>query len=330
MKIAYYVLGGNMPGFTTHYLFGIDAYRRMGFSRARKNIEQNHAAFALGLQGPDVFFYYFPGYLFGWTNLGALAHDKNTGAFFSYLLESRTLFEHSPRALAIADAYICGYLGHYTLDCTVHPYVYAFTNYDPKNKKTNSEYFGQHAYFETELDKVLLWDKKQKKPSEFCQASTIHLKPLQKHVISKMLSYAYSHTYYNIVASPRIIRQAFWWMEFGVRAIHDPSGQKKVLTRFTERLTLHRAYLSPMLASDTYRFVEDPMNEAKRTWTHPWTGQKTTATFTDLYKKAGRLYDIRLQKYFSLVANGFSPLDRSTFCNQYFGNRSFLSGEPLF
>ena len=240
------------------------------------------------------------------------------------------LFQKSSKALSVADAYISGFLGHYSLDCTAHPYVYAFTNYDPKNKKKNTEYFGQHAYLGTALDKELLWIKKQMSPSEFHQDSTIHLSKFQKHIIAKMLSYAYNHTYYDIVANPIIIRHAMGWMEAGTRAVNDSTGQKKVMVRFAERLTLHRAFISPMLPSDHYQFVEDPMNMQHRTWQHPWTKEKTSASFMELYKKAGRLFDLRLHNYYQLVANGFTLQGRHDFCTKYFGNRSFLSGESLY
>ena len=40
-----------MPGFTTHYLFGIDAYTHIPCGSFRDNLKHNHSAFALGLQG---------------------------------------------------------------------------------------------------------------------------------------------------------------------------------------------------------------------------------------------------------------------------------------
>ena len=45
-----------MPGFTTHYLFGIDACRRLTSTSMHNMIRRDHSAYALGLQGPDLFF----------------------------------------------------------------------------------------------------------------------------------------------------------------------------------------------------------------------------------------------------------------------------------
>lgn len=317
-----------MPGFTTHYLFGTDACHKLPASPLRRNLCKNHQAFALGLQGPDVFFYYFPGCLKGNNRLGPLAHNKDTRAFFSYLMESRCLFAEGSHAQAAADAYICGFLGHYTLDCSLHPYVYAFTNYRPEVPQKSTEYFGQHAYLETELDKRLLWQKKKLPPSRFRQDKTILLNPLQQNVIARMLVYAYRNTYPGIKVSRRIMRSAPRWMRLGTRLLNDPSGQKKVLVRLVEQKLFHRAFISPMLPSDHYFFVEDPMNKKHRKWTHPWTKEVRRDSFYDLYKHALHLYLRRLEQYDCMVRQGFSPQAQKAFASEH-GNRSFLSGEPL-
>ena len=52
-----------MPGFATHYLFGVDAYKELTSRKISVHIARHHHAYALGLQGPDIFFYYLPSYL---------------------------------------------------------------------------------------------------------------------------------------------------------------------------------------------------------------------------------------------------------------------------
>jgi hypothetical protein len=316
-----------MPGFTTHYLFGVEAYKRVASERVRRVLRNNHSAFALGLQGPDVFFYYLPSYLLHATNLGALAHEHDTGAFFANLMESRSFFGRDRRALEIADAYIAGFLGHYSLDCTIHPYVYAFTSYHPGSRPKHTEYFGQHAYLETELDSEMLWICKHMRPTKFHQDSTIHLNHREKRVISIMLTYAYHHTY-QVFVTPQIMRGAMRWMQTGTRMVNDPSGQKKAMVRKVEKWVLGKPFVSAMLPSDRYRFVSDPLNLAHRTWVHPWTGKKSDETFLDLFEKAGELYDARLSAYFKMREKGFTP-ERVEAMQKEYGNRSFLSGEPI-
>lgn len=317
-----------MPGFTTHYLFGTDVCKHLSSSFLQEMIRRNHSAFALGLQGPDVFFYDLPSYALLLENLGALAHSKKTGEFFSNLLHSRTLFKGKKRSLTIADAYICGFIGHYTLDCTIHPYVYAFTGYSADTPPTNLEYFGQHAYFETEIDRELLYRKKHLRPSQFHQNATIRLSTREHHVITKMLTYAYRETYPDVRFSKFLLGKAPFAMRLGTYLLKDPSGQKKVLTRFIEKVFLGKAFLSPMVASDHYRFIKDPLNLSHKVWVHPWTKESSSDSFPELYLQAEKLYLKRLNAYASLQHNGFPKKETERFLANY-GNRSFLSGQPL-
>lgn len=314
-----------MPGFATHYLFGVDAYRQLRADRLKKNLRKNHSAFSLGLQGPDLFFYYLPSYLLHRENIGALAHDKDTAAFLSCLIESRRQFAGHEKQQAIADAYILGFLGHYTLDCTVHPYVYAFTGYTPETPPGNLDYFGQHAYFETEIDNILLYRKKHICPSRFHQGGTIRLNPLQKKVIIRMLVHAYRSAYPGTLATEVLLSGAPLWMKLGTRLFRDPSGQKKVLVRLLERITLGRAFLSPMVPSDHYRFIADPLNQKHRTWTHPWNKKRSNASFDELYREALDHYMRRIRSYAALTQNGFAADMLQSFMTEH-GNRSFLSG----
>lgn len=77
-----------MPGFVTHYLFGEEIYHQLKCNFQKKNLFYNRSAYAFGLQGPDLFFYYLPSYALHRHNLGALAHTTEPRAFFHGLLES--------------------------------------------------------------------------------------------------------------------------------------------------------------------------------------------------------------------------------------------------
>lgn len=125
-----------MPGFVTHYLFGEEIYHQLKCNSQKKNLFYNRSAYAFGLQGPpDLFFYYLPSYALHRHNLGALAHTTEPRAFFRGLLESYGRLS-SAADRGIAEAYISGFLGHYLLDTTCHPYIYAMTHYHDKKEKS--------------------------------------------------------------------------------------------------------------------------------------------------------------------------------------------------
>lgn len=318
-----------MPGFTTHYLLGKDLYKGLPKGPIKKNLSKNHRAFCLGLQGPDIFFFYLPSHIFHKENLGALAQDKKTGEFFLNLLESRTLFTGNKKQLKIADAYIIGFIGHYTLDCTCHPFVYAFTDYNPSAPPKDTHYFGSHAYLETEIDNAMLKRKYRMRPNQFHQDSTIMTTPLQHRVIAKMLCYAFKNTYQNLFVNFFMMHAAITSAVIGSRLLNDPTGQKKAFIRIIEQRLLGKAFISPMLPSDKFLFIRDPLNLRHKRWSHPWIpGRHSRKSFLNLYDQSLKLYYYRIEKYSHLIRSGYSKEKMIYFAENYYGNLSFLSGLP--
>lgn len=170
----------------------------------KNNLYKNRAVYALGHQGPDIFFYYLPAYVLHGHNLGDMQHTENTGAFYAALLESRSIFK-KPEDLQIANAYLEGFLGHYILDSICHPFIYGRTHY----KKNDRGYFSRHAYLETEIDTSLLELKYHRRRADFHMENTIMLTPRQKWIVARMLHYAYQHTYHGLFVSRYTIFMAF-------------------------------------------------------------------------------------------------------------------------
>ena len=117
-----------MPGFASHYLFGQESLSHLKEDREFHTLSLHPHAFNLGLQGPDVFYYYLPAWLLYDKNIASHIHGEASLQFFIAMLDARNkLSKHSHRI--IADAYICGFLGHYTLDTYCHPYIFARTDF---------------------------------------------------------------------------------------------------------------------------------------------------------------------------------------------------------
>ena len=180
--MKYFYLGDDfMPGYVTHYIFGRDMYEKLNDPVLKNNLYKNRAVYALGHQGPDIFFYYLPAYVLHGHNLGDMAHTENTGAFYAALLESRSIFK-KPEDLQIANAYLEGFLGHYILDSICHPFIYGRTHY----KKNDRGYFSRHAYLETEIDASLLELKYHRRRADFHMENTIMLTPRQKWIVARL------------------------------------------------------------------------------------------------------------------------------------------------
>lgn len=254
-----------MPGFTTHYLFGLHAYRKFAPSPLKQTIQKHHAAYSLGLQGPDLFFYFLPSYIIHKNNIGSVAHTEKINTFLRHLLDSRKLFAGQKERKA-AEAYIAGFLGHYALDAHCHPYVYWKTKF----KEKNSRYHGRHIGLETEIDRELLRRSKHIPPSCFCQDSTLRLSRLQKQVVARILHYVYSKTYPELTMSPAIAHASITSIQMGAKFVHDPSGRKKAVVGALEKLLLGHPLLSTLIPSNAITVHTDPLNLRHRRWENPW------------------------------------------------------------
>ena len=281
-----------MPGFTTHYLFGQQTYQRLRTSKLKQNIQKYHTVYALGLQGPDIFFYDILSLILSEKNPGSIAHTADTHRFLKNLLESTGIFPDK-REKEIAQAYILGYIGHYLLDVACHPYIYAMTHYNQKQKG----YMGHHIRLETDLDTALLWFYQRRHPSEFHQNETIDISKDQRRVVSSLLNYAFTRTYAKLGPTRRRIVQAIHGMQVGTRLLYDPTGRKKALVRRMESIVPGYPILSPLIANDKVLFYKDPCNTKHAAWRNPWDdGIVSTESFFDLFEKVQEEYQKILEE----------------------------------
>ena len=142
-----------MPDFAAHYIFGCQVLEALP-RPARALAEQDPAAWKWGLQGPDPLF--FRGLLIhksplpGW---GGVMHRERTAQLFAAGLEY--VYAHRTRPeYPTLRSYFLGFLCHYLLDKTVHPYV--FWRESVLRAQLPPEYWPVfHFQIETELDNQL-------------------------------------------------------------------------------------------------------------------------------------------------------------------------------
>lgn len=333
-----------MPGFTTHYLFGVNAYKQLECPYLKKTIRDHHAAYSLGLQGPDLFFYFLPSYTIRKRNIGSIAHTESTGRFLRHLLDSRKLFwdktlkgqkikmdinlkgremrlEQGKRLKKeerqIAEAYIAGFLGHYILDTQCHPYIYWRTEFQEKS----NQYYGRHMGLETDIDQVLLMREKHCLPSAFRQDASIALSKREKEVIADILFYVYGKTYPRLGVFHITMHAAINSIQLGTRFFHDPTGKKKKIMEGFEKMILGHPMLSTMIPSDTLQGNVDPLNLEKQEWKNPWDLTLVSDdSFLELMEKAQKRYLEALRELEKLYQGAHGQL------LEKLGNYSYHSG----
>ncbi|MBO8427620.1 MAG: zinc dependent phospholipase C family protein [Firmicutes bacterium] len=134
-----------MPSILTHYAF-------------IKNIEKDtNNIIYLGTQGPDPYFFFPYGLIKRKntkeiTNIGTLLHDYDPSRVFTYLYEY--IKNHNFDTTLMS--YFKGYIAHYALDSTCHPYIFYKSGFVTPNDNNHKFYFFTHAYIESSIDRLIV------------------------------------------------------------------------------------------------------------------------------------------------------------------------------
>ncbi|MEF9939070.1 MAG: zinc dependent phospholipase C family protein [Clostridium sp.] len=324
-----------MPGFTTHYIFGMKAYNDMPNNQLKRIVAKYRWLYQLGLQGPDMFFYNLPVLRHrDHRNVGSYMHEHHVGAFFECCIKHIDQIS-SKQQREEAIAYFAGFISHYIADYICHPFVYARIGYDAANPSV--KYSGNHAALENDLDAILLKYYKKKKPSEFNQTASICLNGQELQFISRFLSDCINETYYPVSykkkyhVTPALVHRSVWALRFGCRTLADKSGHKKNSIEFIESIFLKNPIASAKLVTDTISDYRKSCNLDHEVWCNPWDcSMASTISFVDLLYRA--LAECHQVYYLLNVCIGEpSPMNQenvSALLNEL-GNYSYHSGLPV-
>ncbi|MHB1314808.1 MAG: zinc dependent phospholipase C family protein [Christensenellales bacterium] len=147
-----------MPAVTAHYYFGQEVLRRLDTEIAAVAIEHKDC-FDLGLQGPDLLFYYKPYKRNAINGLGIAMHDENASVPVSTAIESirKTRDEK-------ALAYLLGFVCHFVLDSSLHGDI---SRVAPTHEA--------HFCLEAEMDRQIIRLHYHNKPHQFKRHALVKL-----------------------------------------------------------------------------------------------------------------------------------------------------------
>lgn len=275
-----------MPAIITHDFFGQGVYdnlfREIGGTRAEAE------AFLLGNQGPDPLFYSIVSpRLREHNRLGSIMHNEKPSELIKTFKDSLSVLDEEQ--LPIGRAYALGFLCHYTLDSTMHPFVY-FHEYrlcdagEPGLSRDDSNEV--HGLIETELDELVLFEKRGETVATFApwrdilQASDFVL-----DTISKMYAYV------ALVVYGRIIPQDMFTLSVhNFRSIqhlfHSSSGAKRAAIGRIEGLLRPYSFYQAMSHRPIELTESDFDNREHEVWENPFTGKTSQEGFWDLLARA--------------------------------------------
>ena len=293
-----------MPDVAVHLSFGEDVRRSLP-PEIQKVLSPDPYAFAL--LGPDIWFMHKP-----WirrNGRGRRMHTTRTGQFLSQVaVEAR-----SSQRPDLVFSYLAGFICHYALDSTAHPYVIRLTT-------TEYPLPGAHRAFEHSLDikdleRAGLWGERHPMTGHAFRAIRL------PREIRPALDAAFEKTY-SWKNSCRSLNRAYALFRFLYALMENPRGLGVLLTRITK---------SPALKSVIY--AESPFagldveNLEHRPWAHSNDEALVSReSFPELREKA-RLKAMRIIRaaYDYVLKDSLSEED----LRREIGCDSYLSGLPM-
>lgn len=308
-----------MPATVAHAFFAKDVYDILP-NNIRKNLNLRRCK--MFSQSTDSLMFY---------NLFSFLPGKNIRKFqlFFHTHQSQEFFINLLRFIKdnkITDpdvySFLVGFICHYALDSTLHPYIIYKTGYFRKNVPSTYKYNNIHSFMETFLDNDMIRRREKVNPyifnyGKFC----FDLKPFSTD-LKKAINYSFYNTF-KIKKMDEIYYKSLKQMRMSLMLFRrDPSGIKRDIYKFIDTFTSKKtfrleavSYHYPLI--DKHNFL----NSNHSLWRNPTTYDMTsTEAFVDLYLKA-----IKLAKV--LVCASFDYLnDKDIDLEQIFTNNSYLTG----
>lgn len=264
-----------MPACLTHNLFAADVLSRLEETGIDK------CAYAWGAQGPDFLFCHR--YLRAMRNK-SLKTLQEYGSMLHRTSPSKTLeamrkfvFAHNN---PIYRSYALGFVCHYSLDSTAHPYVNARAEKMAKERENENE-STMHGEIEASLDTIVLRWKTGKLPGEVRLKDTFP----KNEGVQRMIARLYRELLFEVYGadvSEEALYQSTKDAHLLFAACNDRTGLKRSLFNIIEKGRPHH------ITSHLVPVTEDPEADFANTAHDQWTrgGETHTEDFFQLYDRA--------------------------------------------
>lgn len=275
-----------MPAIITHHLFGEDILTALGKDTFPTKNERD--AFLIGNQGPDPLFYaVFSTAMVSIKQFGSTLHSQKVDEALDIMRAFAGTFNGDQRA--IADAYLCGYICHFTLDSITHPFIfaqqYAIIGAGVEGLDDSANSF-VHGQIEADLDAMMLYG---------ATGHTVETYTLTKHILiadDEVLSVVdtiYRRTakqVYGIRLPEHTYTRSVKDMRTSVDVLQSRDGRKRDILGRIERLVRKHSLAQAMSHRTDIKDSCDFDNAEHLPWENPFSHESSDASFTNLFKSA--------------------------------------------
>ncbi|MFT9077761.1 zinc dependent phospholipase C family protein [Ethanoligenens sp.] len=217
-----------MPAIITHYLFSEMVVPPLIHDMQCANV------YVWGSQGPDFLFFSPPVHMH-WrllSRIGSLMHEQDMEKNFAFMADCCKKAKGKEKNILLS--YFYGFLSHYILDSTFHPYVYGLQRYfKTVLPKASNNYL--HRQIETTLDVLFLKRFRNMTIQDFSVISHFQRIP-ELNLVCEMYQSLFESRFKQ--AFPiRAISHAFLSMKLVYSFFYSPRGFKRRAVTFAKRLT---------------------------------------------------------------------------------------------
>jgi len=199
-----------MPALYAHERFGAMTRRLLG-GELKDIVQKYSTQFRIGLQGPDIFFFYRAYRENKVVRYGNHLHHISTLSFFRHALKVVEKYGRDSRQYA----YLLGFICHFTLDSECHSYV----------SRMMKETGVAHLEIEEEFEKLLLYLDGKDAPAY----PLARLVPTDDDTVDAICPF-----YNNI--HPKIVKQSLKDMKTVRRIFRAPGPVRQTLTNTAMRI----------------------------------------------------------------------------------------------
>lgn len=270
-----------MPAAITHYFHAQRVFEELKKSDPKFTVIQD--AFFWGAQGPDFLYCYrfFPCRKDNILNeYGLRLHEDNPSKLFTAM---REYFEASGQK-EILRSYLSGFLCHYSLDQTCHPFIRFETSILLKRQSEQNESI-LHNEIESALDTILLRYETGLLPIEFNLKKTVPKNKTVRSQIADLYAFLLERLYGLTNAGvPLLQATSDCRKAFGL--LNDRTTMKKALVERLEKKSGKRTY-SCHFRSISEGDAFDYANILHSRWSWPiGCGNEREESFLELYEQS--------------------------------------------
>lgn len=252
-------------------------------------------------------------------NFQGYFHENKSQEFFINLLKYI-----KDNNITDSDSYsfLFGFICHYALDSTIHPYIIYKTGIFKKGKPSTYKYNNVHAFMETFIDNDMVRRRLKTNPyffdaSKFC----FDIRPFSNE-LNKTINYTFYNTF-KIRDMSSIYYKSLKQMKMSLRLFRmDPYGVKKFIYKLVDSFTSRGTFRFEAI-SYNYPLVDrhNYLNSNNSLWRYPTAYDMTSnESFVDLYLKSIKLAKVLYCASYDYLNGKNIDLEK------IFNNNSYVSG----